>query len=286
VVASMTGFARTSFSLAGMTYTVEIRTLNHKYLDIHCRLPETLTAAEMPLRNLLKEYISRGRVDLRITAEYQETESALELNEAVYQAYLRIIAQMTGDCRPQALDPVAMLALPNMLRSPVQDPGVLLEPLLDNLRPVLQRLREDREREGSVLWRDISARLDGIGRLVEELEALARQQQEEVAQRLKERLGRLGEELDDARIITEIAILADKADINEELVRLKAHIQEFGISGREEGPVGRRLEFIGQEMLREINTIAAKSAVYQISKYAVDIKTELEKIREQVQNIE
>lgn len=286
VVTSMTGFVRQRYSLGGVAYTSEVRTLNHKYLDIHCKLPETLSVLEMPLRNMLKKYINRGRVDVRVSREQDGGGEALTLNEPVYGAYCKIIADIGGQHALGPLDPVALLTLPNILRGEEVASDSIVEPFLAAFAQSLQALQQDRRREGSILWQDMLTKLERIRELAAELEALAPEQQREVGLRFRQRLARLDESPEDSRIMAEIAILIDKSDINEELVRLKAHLQEFIASGTKGEAIGRRLEFLGQEMLRETNTIGAKSAVYQVSKLAVDIKTELEKVREQVQNIE
>jgi len=286
MVASMTGFAGKRFKLNETTFNVEIRTLNHKYLDIHCKIPESIAAMEMPLRSLVKKYIQRGRVDLRISMEQDGDAADLELNQPVYRAYCQLVDAIAEEREIQALDPVALLALPNMLKNADWNPDNIMESFLTPLKEALGQLRDDRNREGTLLWQDIRAKLASIQEFTAELVSLARQQQQEVGERFQQRLARLDEDMDDQRILTELAILVDKSDINEELVRLQAHIQEFIRTGSQQGSVGRRLEFLGQEMLRETNTIAAKSAIYPVSKYAVDIKTELEKIREQIQNIE
>lgn len=286
MVASMTGFSRKSFSVEDNLYTVEIRTLNHKTLDIHCRLPEGLTALEVPVRTLVKKYIGRGRVDLRITMDYGSGSEAIELNKPVYRTYCQLVAEIAQEHKTDAIDPIAMLALPNIISSVNPDPEVVAESFLPPLEDVLIQLKADREREGSHLWDDILERLKQIETLVAELQGLAARQQEEVGERFKQRLAQLETNIDENRLMTELAILVDKSDINEELVRLQAHQKEFVNTGNKSNPVGRRLEFLGQEMLREINTVAAKSSIYEVSKTAVDIKTELEKIREQIQNIE
>lgn len=286
VVASMTGFSRKRFSIEGIVYTAEIRTLNHKTLDIHCRLPEGLGALEMPLRTLIKQHISRGRVDVRIAMEYSSESDVIELNEPVYRGYCRLVGVIAQEYKSVPIDPVAMLSLPNILSSTNPDPDILADSFWPPLEEALLVLKQDREREGQLLWQDIEERLAQIDALVIDLHGLAAEQQAEIGERFRQRLARLDGNIDESRIMTELAILVDKSEINEELVRLKAHLGECRKTGTDPNPIGRRLEFLGQEMLRETNTIAAKSAIYQVSKLAVDIKTELEKIREQVQNIE
>lgn len=286
MIASMTGFTRKRFTNNGVLFVVEIRTLNHKYLDIHCKLPDGLAVLEMPLRNLLKKHLSRGRVDVRIGMEPGSEASLLQLNRHAFQAYRKIIADLSAELSLKSVDPVAMLSLPNVLLCNDLDPDIIADSFWPPLELALEQLAQDRRREGALLWQDILDKLARIQELLNQLQSLTQQQQDEVGERFRQRLARLDENLDDNRIFTEIAILVDKSDINEELVRLQAHLGEFARSGGKSEPVGRRLEFLGQEMLREVNTIAAKSAIYPISKIAVDIKSELEKIREQIQNIE
>lgn len=282
MICSMTGYGRQRFEINGTILTAEIKTLNHKTLDIHCRLPESFSALEIPLRNLVKKYVNRGRVDVKISMERGNL-GIIELNEPVYNSYLKIISAIspTGSA---AIDPVALLTLPNMLISLSPDPDE--ESVWPSLEQALRQLKADRMREGALLWQDILEKIHSLQRLVVELESLAQRQKEEIGDKFRQRLAKLDDHIDDTRIMTEIALLVDKSDINEELVRLKAHLHEFSQCGSRAEPIGRRLEFLGQEMLRETNTIAAKSAIYDVSKVAVEIKSELEKIREQVQNIE
>jgi len=282
----MTGFGRKRFSNNGVLFTAEIRTLNHKHLDIHCKLPESLAALEMPLRNLIKKHIIRGRVDLRVSMEYDGDSGTLELNRPVYKAYCQIISDIANDFSANSIDPVALLSLPNLLHSINPDPDTVADSFWPPIELVLAQLNQDRKREGALLWQDIMEKVTSIEEMVTQLKSLALQQQQEVGDRFRQRLTKMDENLDDDRILTEIALLIDKSDINEELVRLQAHLKEFVISGSKGESIGRRLEFLGQELLREVNTVAAKSAIYPISKIAVEIKTELEKIREQVLNIE
>ncbi|HCX77864.1 MAG TPA: YicC family protein [Firmicutes bacterium] len=281
LIYSMTGFGRQRFEVNGTILTAEIKTLNHKTLDIHCRLPESFSALEIPLRGLVKKYVSRGRADVRISLE-QGNMGIIELNQPVYDSYLKILSAISP-AGSASIDPVALLTLPNILISINPDPEE--DSFWPPLERALQQLKEDRMREGALLWQDILEKVSSIKDLVTELEALAIRQQQEVGDKFRQRLAQLGD-IDDSRILTEIALLVDKSDINEELVRLQAHLAEFTKCGSRQEPVGRRLEFLGQEMLRETNTIGAKSAIYDVSKIAVDIKSQLEKIREQVQNIE
>lgn len=281
MVASMTGFARRRFELVAATAVVEIRTLNHRSLDIHIRLPDFLTPLEMSLRRMIKDYVYRGRVDVKITYE-SSGDGGVKLNKPVYNSYLEILSAI-APAGKGLYDPVHLLTLPGILTISQVVPDE--DEFLPQLQGVLAELIADRRREGASLWRDIDEKTDNILTLLGQLEALASRQREEVGAGFRQRLSQLGG-IEDSRILAEAALLVEKSDINEELVRLKAHLQEFRNCCRRQEPIGRRLEFLGQEMLRETNTIGAKSALYDVSKIAVDIKSQLEKIREQVQNIE
>lgn len=281
MVLSMTGFARQCFELIDATIVIEIRTLNHRSLDIHVRLPEFLTPLEMSLRRMIKDYIYRGRVDVRISYE-GSGDNSVQLNKAVYDSYIDILTAIVPEGK-LSYDPVNLLNLPGILTIPQAIPAE--DEILSQLQGVLRQLVSERRREGTSLWQDIEEKTANIGGLLAQLEVLASRQQEEVGANFQQRLLQLGG-IDDSRILTEAALLVEKADINEELVRLKAHLEEFQNCSERQEPIGRRLEFLGQEMLRETNTIGAKSALYEVSKIAVDIKSQLERIREQVQNIE
>lgn len=288
MVVSMTGFTSTRFSVLNQPYLAEIRTLNHRFLDIHIRLPEGLAGLEMPLRKLVKQHLARGRVDIRIGAELGADASPVRLNTALCRGYIKAIGQLAEECGlDDKIDPVRLLSLPGILdggRESLEQEDV--KSFLEPLSQALADLAACRSQEGQALWKDIRGNLQSIQGITQELEQLVPGQEQAVGERFRERLKRLDDNIDDERLLTEIAILVDKSDINEELVRLQAHIDEFLASASAAGAVGRRLDFITQEMLREVNTIAAKSAVYPISQAAVNIKCELEKIREQIQNIE
>lgn len=281
MVCSMTGFAGKRLALVDGVLAVEIKTLNHRALDIHCRLPDSLFCLEIPLRRLVKTYLNRGRVDVKVVFESGGAHK-VELNKPVYDSYIDILSALPAPSS-KTYDSVALLGLPGILAVPetVFDEEAFW-PLLEE---VLTEVVADRRREGAVLWRDLTSKTKSVIELVGELEHLAQEQQRAVGEKFQQRLAQLGG-VDDNRIIAEAALLADKSDINEELVRLKAHLQEFQSCCQRSEPIGRRLEFLGQEMLREANTIGAKSAVYTVSKLAVEIKSQLEKVREQLQNIE
>jgi uncharacterized protein (TIGR00255 family) len=282
MITSMTGYARKIVMGEDISYTVEIRTLNHRFLEIHPRLPEQLYSVEMEIRNLIKKHLARGRVDIRINAEAVSGE-APALNQGALQGYLSALGDIMEQQKLMTFDPVALLGLPGVLQVKAQ--GEVPEELLAGVEEALGSLSDNRRREGKLLWQDIVERLGIISGFAAELKELALLQPQLIGQRLRERLAQLVAEADE-RVAAEIAIMADKADVSEELVRLSAHIGEFLACEKLREPVGRRLDFLCQEMFREINTVGSKSADFHISRLAVQVKSELEKIREQVQNIE
>ncbi len=288
MVASMTAFVAGPIEAGKLQLKVEIRTLNHRFLDIHTRLPEGFASVEMPLRTLVKKHINRGRVDIRLGTEPGAELPPPTVNLELYRHYAGLLRR-EKDSGPVdgAIDPVAILALPGVVDSN-QSTGdeVDEEGLLAQLDSLLASLVEQRKREGQAMWKDISSALDEIVAHGAELRNLAEEQQKAVASRFRERLSRMDECPDDSRLAAEIALLVDKAGFNEELVRLESHIKDFAACNDARDPVGRRLEFICQEMLREVNTIAAKGAIFSVSQVAVKMKSELEKIRELIQNIE
>ncbi|MTI95007.1 MAG: YicC family protein [Firmicutes bacterium] len=285
VIASMTGFKSGTVKAGDSLYLVDIRTLNHRFLDIHCRMPENLFHLEMPVRNLIKKHLKRGRVDIRVQPERLEGKGNIRLNQDVYQDYMTILDTIMAERKLESFDPVRLLTLPDMIGAGAQREADA-DQFCQGVEVLVQSLVADRLREGEYLWQDLLNTLANIETMTGELANLASVQKDTVAQRFRERIVRLDEQIDDVRVLTEIALLIDKSDINEELVRLREHIREFGAVQQTNEPKGRKLEFLGQEMLREVNTIASKSALYPISNLAVNIKSELEKIREQVQNIE
>lgn len=282
MIISMTGYARKIVMGEDLSYTVEIRTLNHRFLEIHTRLPEQLYSVEMEIRNLIKKHLARGRVDIRINAEAVSSE-APALNQGALQGYLSALGDIMEQQKLKTFDPVALLGLPGVLQVKAQ--GEVPAELLAGVEEALISLSDNRRREGKLLWQDIVERLGIISGFAAELKELALLQPQLIGERLRERLAQLVGEADE-RVAAEIAIMADKADVSEELVRLSAHIGEFLACEKLREPVGRRLDFLCQEMFREINTVGSKSADFRISRLAVQVKSELEKVREQVQNIE
>lgn len=289
---SMTGYGRSEATVAGHRAVVEIRSVNHRFADFSLRLPRRYGQLEEPVRALLLERVARGRVDLHLVVEpvgggSREVRVDLELAAAHARALTDLGRRLRLRGRPR-LETIAALPDVVVAAEPVMDPQAAWPAVRQAVVEAREQLVEMRRREGDRLYQDITHRLGRLGQLIEEVKARAPLAAEEQRQRLAQRVAELGRgvELDQARLASEIALVVEKAGITEELVRVGSHLQEAARALGERVPVGRRLEFIAQEIGRELNTAAAKTGDLQVGKLLVDAREELEKVREQVQNIE
>ena len=296
MIYSMTGFGSVRFRVEDWTFELEMRSVNHRHFDARIRLPRLLTTLEPDVRARLANRLARGRIDLTMIAPEGGTPAPrLEVDLAAAREYLaagRALAETDGV--PGELDARSLLALPGVSRfvEPAIADGLLRERTLDAVDQGLEALCAMRASEGAALARDLSARLDRIGALAGEIEQRSGLVQESVRERLRKRARQLEVEtglLDEARLHQEIAIAADRMDVTEEIVRLRSHLDQFRelVDGAGPGrPVGRQLEFLLQELVREANTIGSKGSDAPIAHWVVELKTELERVREQVQNVE
>ncbi len=289
---SMTGFGRGEVTTGVGTIVVEMKTVNHRYLDIAIRAPKEFNSLEESMRSVIRQALARGRVDVfvRFTPSLEQAPT-VTVNLALAKAYLAQVQVLQAEVGLQGqLTPRDLLELPQVVRldEPVLDPELLQVPFVEVTQAALARLTEMREQEGLRLVSDMQERLVT---LVELLAAVADRSPEvvtEYRQKLTLRLQDMLPEgvLDEARLAQEVALLADRACITEEIVRLRSHFAQFeALLGREEA-IGRQLDFLVQEMNREINTIGSKANDAKIAQLVVEMKSELEKIREQTQNIE
>jgi len=288
MVASMTAFARQQHEYPWGTLSWEIRALNHRYLEAGIRVPEMLRPLEPKVRELLRQRVSRGKVDcqLRFQAAGQQERGA-SLNESRLEE-LRALDQQIRRVHPEAapLSVCDLLQWPGVLQEPEPDVDDIASQALQQFHTALDEFLETRQREGGELATAIGKRLDAINGIV----AAVRQQLPDILARQKsllaERLGELREELDPVRLEQEIALLAQKSDVDEELDRLDAHVTEVKRVLTLPEPVGRRLDFLMQELNREANTLSSKAIVAETTRQAVELKVLIEQMREQVQNIE
>jgi uncharacterized protein (TIGR00255 family) len=287
---SMTGFGCGEAELDGNKLTCELRALNHRFLDVRVRMPEELISHAFFMEQLARERLARGRFDIGVRLERGSVFAMfpVERARAVYSALL----ELRDELAPGTEVPISTLtSFPQLLTQVVGSNGRALEQGLNRaFSAAVARLDEMRSREGLALGRELRERVQALRALTEQAKALSQHAAERQLARLRERVGRLLETTsaspDSARLETELALLADRSDVTEELVRLASHFDQFeSLLGLEE-PIGRRLEFLLQEMAREANTLGSKSQDTKLSYLVVDIKSQLEKIREQVQNVE
>jgi uncharacterized protein (TIGR00255 family) len=292
----MTGFGNARFRVEAWSFELEMRSVNHRHFDARIRLPRLLSSLELAVRERLQGCFARGKVDLSVVVPEGATPSQrVEVDLAAAREYLkagRALAESEGV--EGTLDTAALLSLPGVSRfvEPTMAGDRLKELALTAVDEALEALLAMRATEGAALARDMLVRLDRVLALSGEIEQRAGLVQESVKERLRKRARQLEAEtglLDDARLHQEIAIAADRMDITEEIVRLRSHIDQFRElieSGGPGQPVGRQLEFLLQELSRETNTIGSKGSDAPIAHWVVEMKTELERLREQVQNVE
>ena len=292
MIKSMTGFGRCEVAENDRKFTVEIKSVNHRYLDVNIKMPKALGFFESSIRSELKSYISRGKVDVFISYEdFSEKTSVVRYNRDLAAEYLGYLRRMAQDFQLEDDVRVSVLArFPEIFT--MEETGVDEEELWKELRRAVvgsaRMFVDTRVAEGEHLKEDLLEKLEGMRRKVDFISERAPQIVEEYHRRLEERVRELLEDtsVDEGRLLTEVTIFADKVCVDEEIVRLCSHIETTRDTRQEGGAIGRKLDFIAQEMNREANTILSKSGNLEISNCAIELKTEIEKVREQIQNIE
>ena len=286
-VRSMTAFGRAEVNYATGTAVWEMRSVNHRYLEPHFRLPEAARSLEPKLREVLRKTLNRGKVEMNLTLKPNSGEVAgLQVNQELVEALLRAANKVSPATDSLSLNPLEILKWPGVIAEPETNADEQAQAILEGFKAALQQVVENREREGAELAGFIEARLAAIAEQVSQVRALLPQILENQREKLRSRLSELLEEIDKDRIEQEIALLAQKADVDEELDRLEAHITETRRVLKGGGAIGRRLDFLMQEFNREANTLSSKSVVTDTTQAAVELKVLIEQMREQVQNIE
>lgn len=292
MIYSMTGFGRAELSESDKKFTVEIKSVNHKYFDLNIRMPRKFNLFESNIRNLLKEYASRGKIDLYISYEdLSESGTSLKYNKALAQEYYHFYKQIQEDFNID--DDIRTSTIARSTDVLVLEEQEINEEemwsLLERpLKEAFSAFRSAREKEGEALKQNILGKLDemqGHAAFIEErLPQIISDYREKLTERVKELLE--NSQIDEGRIAAEVTMYADKIAIDEELVRLSTHIRHMKDILEKGGESGRNLDFIAQEMNRESNTILSKSNDIDITNRGIELKTCIEKIREQVQNLE
>ncbi len=292
MIKSMTGFGRAEFCDEKRKITVEVKSVNHRYLDVNIKMPKKIGFFETSIRGILKEYMQRGKVDLYITYEdYTEDNVSLKYNREMARSYLHYLSEMGNEFGLENDIRVSVLSrYPEVFTLEEQevDEEELWKDLEDVVRRALEAFVRSRVAEGENLKKDLLDKLEGMLKYVDDIEKRAPAIIEEYRNKMHDRVRDMLDDasIDESRILTEVTLYADRVCVDEEIVRLRSHIKGTGDTLLAGGSVGRKLDFIAQEMNREANTILSKSTDLSTSNVAIDLKTDIEKVREQIQNIE
>ncbi|MDK2809092.1 MAG: hypothetical protein PWP24_1829 [Clostridiales bacterium] len=289
---SMTGFGRSERTTPERKFVVELKAVNHRYCDITIKMPKKLGFFEAGIRTLLKQYISRGKIDVFISYEdYTEQKSFVHYNKEIAQGYVAALKQMASDFDLKEDVSVTTLSrYPDVftLEEMTLDENELWEDLSKTIQEAVERFSEARILEGEHLKADMLTKLRFMSECVAFIEerspAIVTEYREKLHKKVEELLG--DTKLDEGILATEITVFADKICVDEETVRLKSHMDNTIRTLEEADNIGRKLDFIAQEMNREANTILSKANDLEVTNRAIDLKTEIEKLREQIQNIE
>lgn len=291
-VKSMTGYGRGEYIAEERKFTVEMKSVNHRYNDMTIKLPRTLAGLEDRIKKRIMQKVFRGKTDVYISFEtFSAADMDVKLNEVLAAAYLeklRLLEKKLGLPQGRELELVARFPDVITVEKAQQEEAVIWEALSPALEEALERFVSMRETEGETLKKDILLKGERIKALVAEVKErsplVVVEYQEKLQNRLKDLMG--GVEVDPQRIATEVAVFADKGCVDEEVTRLESHLVQLKDILEKGGQVGRKLDFLVQEMNRESNTIASKANDIQIVKATIELKSEIEKIREQIQNLE
>lgn len=291
---SMTGFGSAALSRAGTSATVECRSVNNRYLKISLRCSASISAREQEIESLVREQVTRGTVNLTARVLQKQPPVVVLMNEQAVRDYRKLFRKLERETGLKAEPSLEVLA---------QLPGVFSADQVDHALPdpewqvvreavvkALDRMVRMRVREGANLKKEFGRRATAVTRLVKRLERRAPQAPEDQVAKLEERvrqlLERRGVEVEEADLLRELAILAERSDVTEELTRLTSHVEQFRRALDGEGAIGRRLEFLVQEMHREANTVSSKSSDLEMARLSVELKVELDRLKEQVMNVE
>ncbi len=292
MIKSMTGFGRCEVQEAERKIVVEMKSVNHRYMDINIKMPKKLNFFEAAIRSELKNYIQRGKVDIFVAYEdYTESNVCVKYNKELAAEYMGYLNQMAEDFSLDNDVRISCLSrYPEVLTMEEQniDEEKLWQLLAKAIKGAAEKFVETRIKEGENLKNDLLEKLDGMLAHVDFITQRSPQIIAEYRQKLGDKVRELlgDTKIDENRLLMEVTIFADRVCVDEELVRLKSHIETTRDTLKQGGSIGRKLDFIAQEMNREANTILSKSNDLEISNRAIELKTEIEKVREQIQNIE
>lgn len=286
---SMTGYGRSIYESDNRRFTIEIKSVNHKYNDVSIKMNKNISYLESTIRKKVKENISRGKVDVHIMLEELETDKKIKINKKLAENYISNIREIAKENNTEIIINMSdILMIPDILctNENIEDENIEKE-LLEGLDIAIKNFIDMRIKEGAKIREDLLNRLDIINKYLSEINSYSTGLVEEYIVKLKKRIKEILKDdiIDENRLSTEVVIYADKCSIEEEITRLNSHINQFK-DMLDENNIGKKMDFLIQEMNREINTIASKANCLNITKLVVEVKNELENIREQVQNVE
>ena len=294
MINSMTGYGGAQGEINGVNYVVEVKAVNNRYFKTIIKLPELAAFLEEDIERLLRKNLSRGTVNYALRLKDASPNALFDIDEVALQAIVEKLSRVGSSVDiNRAIDIGSLLTLPGVIRPMSPDEEMaeqIKEVVLKISQEAIDKLKQMRAAEGSFLEADLKKRCRAIEQGLERIRARSAAVLQEYAKRLKKRVDELLAhaelKLDEEILAREVAIFADRSDISEEVARLNSHLQQFAQSCQANDPAGRRLDFIGQEMLREANTIASKASDTEITRWVVDIKCQIDRIKEQVQNVE
>lgn len=293
MIRSMTGYGKQSLSVEGREYQIEIKSVNHRYLDINVKIPKAISYLEETIKKEISNKIKRGKIDVFVSFENNSEEGRkIEINKQLAKLYIEQLKELAQEEKIESnIEVMDIAKIPDVLTIKVDEENSKIK---DEIKQVTQgavtRILEMKNIEGEKISQDLLQRIRNIQSKIVEISAKSTGLIEEYVVKLEKRVKELlkNDEVDKSRLAQEVVIYADKCSIEEEITRLKSHIFQFEnlISNNQDGAIGKKLDFIIQEMNRETNTIGSKANNLEITNGVIDIKTEIEDIREQVQNIE
>lgn len=292
VIKSMTGYGSGKSSAGGKTFSVEIKSVNYRYSDFSVKIPRIYAFLEDYLRKMCAARINRGKVDIYVNVETEDDAcGSVHLNTALAKSYYEALKTLSAELDTQmCVSAQTFLKIPDVftVEKSEDDEEEIKACAGTALGAALEEFEKMRLAEGEKLCSDLSEHLDFIQKATEDVERRSPAIAEEYAERLEERIKEIlgSARYDETRLLTECALFADKINVNEEIVRLKSHIEQFRDMLSSNEPVGRKIDFLIQEMNREINTIGSKSNDLEVARIVIDVKAEIEKLREQIQNVE
>lgn len=287
----MTGFSKLEKNFLQCRWAIEVKSVNHRYLETKIKLPHSLYFLEQPVNQMIKNLFSRGFFDLNLkqySVEKPLISTEFYIDEEAHKSFQKAVSQLKGSLQETKITLQDLLQTNRVIlyREPEQDLLKLKKPILDFVEEALTELKNSRELEGKELKQALINSIDILTKLSSSIEKLSKQHPENIRQKLLERIEKWKPlSIEDQKLESEIAFFADKSDVTEEIIRLNAHLKTFKTTLQKENS-GRNLDFMTQEMNREINTIASKCQNFDISQLCIQSKSEIEKIREQVQNVQ